>query len=54
MLFLMLAFFANAQKELFDKADAFYSAHLYKDAILAYEKALSELPEQPIAIARLA
>ena len=54
LLFLMLAFFANAQKELFDKADAFYSAHLYKDAILAYEKALSELPDQPIAIARLA
>jgi outer membrane protein OmpA-like peptidoglycan-associated protein len=44
----------NAQKELFDKADAYFSAHLYKDAILAYEKALSELPDQPIAIARLA
>lgn len=43
-----------AQKELFDKADAFFGAHLYKDAILSYEKALEQAPEQPLAIARLA
>jgi len=54
VLFLMSGTLLTAQKELFDKADAYFSAYLYKDAILAYEKALAQLPDQPIAIARLA
>ena len=44
----------QAQKEFFEKADAFYAAHLYKEAILAYEKALAVDKEQPTAILRLA
>jgi outer membrane protein OmpA-like peptidoglycan-associated protein/tetratricopeptide (TPR) repeat protein len=54
VLFLCSSGFLSAQKELFDKADAFFAANLYKDAILAYEKALSESADQPLAIARLA
>ena len=44
----------SAQKELFNLADGFYVKNMYKEAILAYEKALALDPEQPIAIARLA
>jgi outer membrane protein OmpA-like peptidoglycan-associated protein/tetratricopeptide (TPR) repeat protein len=51
---LCISFNLNAQRELFERADAFYSQHLYKEAILAYEKALKVDPKQPKAIVRLA
>src|SRR5690606_25475770 len=44
----------SAQRELFEKADNFYASHLYKEAIVAYEKALASNKEQPTAIVRLA
>lgn len=53
-LLLCFAFQTHAQRQLFERADAFYSQHLYKEAILAYEKALKADPNQPKAIARLA
>ncbi len=53
-LFVLTALPIFAQRELFDKADAYFSANMYKDAILSYEKALALDPEQPIAISRLA
>lgn len=54
LLLLCFAFQTHAQRQLFERADAFYSQHLYKEAILAYEKALKADPNQPKAIARLA
>jgi outer membrane protein OmpA-like peptidoglycan-associated protein/tetratricopeptide (TPR) repeat protein len=51
---LSYSFNCFAQKELFDVADGFFISNMYKDAILAYEKALASDPEQPLAIARLA
>ncbi len=43
----------QAQRELFERADAYYSQHLFKEAIIAYEKALKVDPKQPKAIVRL-
>jgi outer membrane protein OmpA-like peptidoglycan-associated protein/tetratricopeptide (TPR) repeat protein len=55
ILFLLLNCSASfAQKELFDAADGYFISNMYKDAIIAYEKALALDMEQPVALARLA
>lgn len=43
-----------AQRELFEKADSYYAGHLYKESIIAYEKALAADAQQPTAMVRLA